>query len=152
MTRLKQNMFEGDCRLFNLRSGQMRMDDFVHNGGWYNSNGEKIGWGDLSPHDINKLTAELEDGEDFYVLGEQDSYWKFVKWANPVGTTIDADPNNPGIYYVKKNARYLIQKGKFTAFLDSRYPKGEFDRVSSYYTKKFSDSKFTFMVEVKPKI
>jgi len=84
--RLKHNMYDDfDCRLFGLRQNQMRMDDFVHNGGWYNCKGEKIGWGDLSPNDIVRLSQELEDGEDFYVLGEQDSYWNFVKWAKTNG-------------------------------------------------------------------
>lgn len=151
--RLKHNMYDDfDCRLFGLRQNQMRMDDFVHNGGWYNSQGEKIGWGDLSPNDIVRLSQELEDGEDFYVLGEQDSYWNFVKWAKTngeVSASISPDATNPGIKYVNEKARYLIQRGKFTTFVPSYYSLAEISRITNYYQKKFSTVNLTIEIKVK---
>lgn len=39
---------------FGLKVGAVRGKDLVHNGGWYNGVGEKIGWGDLAVEDIKK--------------------------------------------------------------------------------------------------
>jgi len=50
-----------DFEKFGICNGQMRSCDFVHNGGWYNKSGEKIGWGDLSPSDM-KIKTEGRRG------------------------------------------------------------------------------------------
>lgn len=40
-------MTKDSLKLLQLREGQMRTgDSTVHNGGWYNTCGDKIGWGD----------------------------------------------------------------------------------------------------------
>jgi hypothetical protein len=97
-----------------LRSGQIRADDLVHNGGWYNSDGEKLGWGDLSAEDLRRLRDGLPADELFIVLGESDSFWNFVT-HNP-GITGDfckttVEEMHPGRAYMAKNARYVIETG-----------------------------------------
>jgi hypothetical protein len=63
---------------FGFQMGQMRSHDLVHNGGWYNGNGERLGWGDLSPKDLQKISEEIPEGESFFILSEQDSFWKIT--------------------------------------------------------------------------
>lgn len=48
-------------------------EKLVHNGGWYNREGEKIGWGDLSLSDMENVQRHLESGGVFIVLSETDS-------------------------------------------------------------------------------
>lgn len=95
---------------YNLRCGQMRTNDLVHNGGWYNNKGEKLGWGDLSSDDLIHLSNTLLEGEVFYILPEGASYWKFVetyeKKSEPL-LTMEA----PGIEYVQQNCRWVIWSG-----------------------------------------
>ena len=64
--------------LFGFRAGQMRSNDYVHNGGWYNKAGEKLGWGDLSEEDMVRLMQELEDGEFFIILPESASHHRVL--------------------------------------------------------------------------
>ena len=57
--------------LFGLRCGQHRsIEKITHGSGWYNSVGEKIGWGDLSVKDFERISEELNFGEIFIVLSE----------------------------------------------------------------------------------
>ncbi len=65
-----------DSPAFGLLSGQMRFGDdrVVHNGGWYDGRGEKLGWGDFGKRDGARVAREIADGETFYVLLEHDSF------------------------------------------------------------------------------
>lgn len=101
------------------REEQIRSDDLVHNGGWYNAKGEKLGWGDLSSDDFINLARKLspKDGP-LFVLGEQDSYWKFVDNINcdntsPTGFSHDVDEKekNPEFQYVLEHARWIVWEG-----------------------------------------
>jgi len=96
-------------------NGQMRADDFVHNGGWYNAKGEKIGWGDLSKEDLERITNRMagQPFELFIVLGEHDSFWPFVTSVGPIGSLcgVEAKEKNPGLDYVAEHARYVITGG-----------------------------------------
>ena len=96
--------------LFDFHEGQMRGDDLIHNGGWYNKLGEKIGWGDLSNEDFLTIRAGVEPGECFIILSEADSFWNFVTNIGPIGSMCTTKPtvNFPGIEYVKEHARYVI--------------------------------------------
>ena len=70
---------------FGLHAGQIRSVNYsncrecgideklVHNGGWYNREGEKIGWGDLSLGDMENVRRHLEPKGAFIVLSETDS-------------------------------------------------------------------------------
>jgi len=76
--RLTKGVFDGanpQESLFGLRSGVYKdPGDFIHNGGWYNAAGEKLGSGDLALEDFGHITAGLEEGELFVVLLERDVF------------------------------------------------------------------------------
>ena len=118
MSRLMKGMYER-CSftkgLFELQKGQLRssIGQLVHNGGWYNRSGEKLGWGDLAREDFIRICAGLEDNELFIILGEQDSFGNFVTEVGPVGALakVKSDAENPGIDYVAEKCRYIIGKG-----------------------------------------
>lgn len=98
-----------DVSKLGLRIGAIKAVELVHNGGWYNTKGEKIGWGDLASEDIPKIQAALEQGEIFVVLSESDSYWNFVTFADSK-TVVNPKESNPGLDYLSKKARWLISK------------------------------------------
>jgi hypothetical protein len=100
--------FRNESTLFGLRCGQMRADDIIHNGGWYNRQGEKLGWGDLSETDLYRIAAELEPGELFIVLPEGASYWDFGVVGKPKA---NGDMQAPGVDYVANNASWVIEPG-----------------------------------------
>lgn len=97
---------------FGLNTGQMRSLSMTHNSGWYNKAGEKLGWGDLSPQDFERIKAELEDGELFIILGERDSFWNFVTEIGKTGatSTVTPDVEAPGVDYVVEKASYVITR------------------------------------------
>ena len=99
---------------FGLRCGQMRSNSLVHNAGWYNRNGEKIGWGDLTNENILEIIDGLEDGELFIVLGEMDSFWKFVEQHGTIGSMCQRSEKEaqPGIEYIAEKARIVVSPGK----------------------------------------
>lgn len=108
------SQFSPASRLFGISCGQMHADEVIHNGGWYNKDGEKLGWGDLDQEDIDRIAAGLNEEEIFIILGEQDSFWKFVTHTGPIGSMSVAsdDESAPGKTYVAEHARYFIEKGK----------------------------------------
>lgn len=93
-----------------LRCGQIRGEDFVHNGGWYNARGEKIGWGDLSFNDMVLLSSRLDHDDVFVILSESDSFWNFVEEIGVIGSMSEVEPtaDNPGVEYVTAKAMYAI--------------------------------------------
>ena len=107
MSRLTKEMygreFQPASSLFGLRCGQRRDDDLVHNGGWYNKAGERLGWGDLSHDDLQRIAAGLQKGELFIVLPERASFWNY---ATPVDQP--SPVHAPGVEYVAEHARYVI--------------------------------------------
>jgi hypothetical protein len=106
--------------LFGLHCGQIRSRDFCHNAGWYNKLGEKLGWGDLSVEDFQRIRRELEEGEMFIILGEQDSFWNFVTRPGLLGHNAVTKPDveAPGVDYVASKARYIITGGFGMYFVD----------------------------------
>lgn len=117
-TRLVQGLFGSEFRstsnLFGLGCGQMRGHNLFHNAGWYNERGEKLGWGDLSPADLQRIAAELEDGEVFAILYEGDSYWNFVQWLKGEGMKMRVQPTveAPGVEYVHEKCAAIITRGR----------------------------------------
>ncbi|MBX4204947.1 MAG: hypothetical protein KW788_02010 [Candidatus Doudnabacteria bacterium] len=109
------HQFRNASRMYGLSCGQMRGDDMVHNGGWYNAAGEKLGWGDLSRQDFERISSEIEEGEIFVVLYEGDAFWKFVT-HNPgiIGSMCKTRPDAeaPGVDYVAQKAAWIITRGK----------------------------------------
>src|SRR3989338_918088 len=129
MAQLTKGMYGGEILakrgLFGLRCGQCRGDDFVHNGGWYNRAGEKLGFGDLAPADFLEVSNNLEDGEMFIILSESDSFWKFVYRPGLIGSmaAVKPDVEAPGVEYVAEHAMYVIARHQFY-FVD-RYGRKE---------------------------
>lgn len=106
----------GPSKKFGLSYGQLRGGSakLTHNSGWYNKNGEKLGFGDLSSNDIKRIAREIAPDELFIVLGEKDSYWNFYHNGR-----INDDEGAPGIDYVAEHARFIIAKSE--AFYVNRY-------------------------------
>ena len=105
---------------FNLRCGQMRWNDLVHNGGWYNKKGEKLGWGDISADDLIHLSNTLPEWEEFYILPERASFWNFVNAIGTIGSACTTAPtiDAPGIEYAKENCRWVISRGTIILEVD----------------------------------
>lgn len=102
--------FNPTGEMFGLRCGQMRGGDtrMTRNSGWYNKAGEKLGFGDLSAKDFQRIASELEDGELFVILGEQDSFWNFVGSMAETKPMVEA----PGVDYVAEHAIYVIARNQ----------------------------------------
>jgi hypothetical protein len=126
MNRLTKGMYGHEFAprggLFGLSCGQMRCPDVVHNGGWYNHLGEKLGWGDLSPDDLNRIAAELKDDEVFIILGEYQSHWDFVKQFDSQKRVQRAEPTAeaPGTDYVADKCFLVITRGRI-AYVNPGY-------------------------------
>jgi hypothetical protein len=105
------------CPPFNLACGQMRGGNgkLTHNSGWYNGDGEKLGWGDLSDSDFQSIQAALEPGQRFVVLSEQASFWKFVTHVGMIGSmsTVQPTADAPGRDYIIEHASYIITHNDF---------------------------------------
>jgi hypothetical protein len=106
--------FKEAIELFGLRTGQMGRGDVGHNAGWYNKEGEKLGFGDLDKSNIPKIQKALEPGQWFITLGEQDSFWRFVTSYGPIGSMCarSEDEKNPGQKYVAEHYIYAFTKDK----------------------------------------
>jgi len=98
-----------------LGCGQMNGGDIAHNGGWYNSFGEKLGFGDLDSTDLIAIWAALEHSNElFIVLSERDSFWEFVEKFGVIGSMCTTSPTEaaPGVDYVVEHARVIISGDK----------------------------------------
>lgn len=104
-----------DLERFGITTGQMRGGELIHNGGWYDASGKKIGWGDMVGDDLRKIASELKEDEKFIVLGEQDSFWNFVRRPGIIGAMADVDTpseQDPGMNYIREHARWIVIPGK----------------------------------------
>jgi hypothetical protein len=99
---------------FGLRGGQMRggISKVIHNGGWHNGKGQKLGFGDLDTIDISRIARELEEPEVFTVLSERNSYWRYV--------------SNPGVSGPMNVDEALVDKMK---------SEGKFEHAAAFGTK-----------------
>jgi hypothetical protein len=95
--------FHGTSNLFGIHCGQMRSmrlnpmtpersGKVFHNASWFNGQGQKLGWGDLSWADIDRIVAELEPDEVFLVLSES-SFWNHVTRPSIIGAMAATDGN-----------------------------------------------------------
>ena len=106
--KLTQGMFDTESKSktpFNLECGQTHARGLIHNSGWYNVDGEKIGWGDLSVDDVKNIMDGLEPYQVFIVLGEIESFWDFTRRVGMIGSA-----SKPGRKYVEEHMKYLIIK------------------------------------------
>jgi len=103
--------FNPTSRLFGLRCGQMRSTSkLVHNGGWYNRQGEKLGWGDLSTTDFLNIQAGLPELELWVVIDEGASFWKFVTNVGVIGAMCSTvhTVSAPGVDYVAEHCSFIV--------------------------------------------
>jgi hypothetical protein len=107
--------FSPESPRFGIYCGQMRWPDYIHNGGWYNGQGQKIGRGDLTIEDMERICRELQPDEAFIILSESDSFWQHVRRPGVIGNLADVDQQTdeePGIEYIALNAMYIIKPGQ----------------------------------------
>jgi hypothetical protein len=114
----------GDARhpiinYFGLQSGQTRETRLVHNGGWYDKNGELLARGDLDYQDFLHVAQGINNGEFFLITGEQYSNQK-----------------SPGLDYVLKHIDYAIGRGECLNIIDA--PLGDEESKK----KKFNEVEF----------
>jgi hypothetical protein len=103
--------------LFGLHFEQMRGKNtmMIKNSGWYNKSGEKLGWGDLSIQDFQRISRELRKDQFFIILSEWDSFWKFVTFhgsGRHSKIIVSRKEKAPGIKYVAEHAAYVIALNK----------------------------------------
>jgi hypothetical protein len=92
---------------FGLRCGQMGSHRGLgHNAGWYNALGEKVGWGDFTAMNAERVMAEIPENELLILLSEEDSYWNFVSFGGK--PKVKGDEYSPGIDYVADHSRYVF--------------------------------------------
>lgn len=106
-----------------FRIGQMRgymAKKVGHNCGWYNKDGVKIGWGDLSRDDLDKVAAALPVGEILVVLGEHTSFWNFVTRVGVIGDMCEktASEAAPGVDYIAEHAVFVVMPGEWRTVYD----------------------------------
>ena len=118
MKRLTKGMYEYNksiptSNLFNLRHCQISPKGIkiVHNGGWYNKFGERLGCGDLSTEDFQRISKKLRKDELFIVLTESAASWNFTKRKKfPRGVKLKIEA--PGVKYVAEHAMYVIARNQ----------------------------------------
>jgi hypothetical protein len=121
-----------DTNPFNIVCGQMKSYDLVHNGGWYNKKGQKLGWGDMDPTTFKEIAQHLPSDEVFIVLPESASHWDFVKFTS-THAVVDATALNPGPTYCAEKASYFVHGGvtyRVISKYDSLAKAGEQENMS----------------------
>lgn len=76
----------------------------IYQAGWFNKDGEKLGFGDLSGKDFNTIANGLEYDELFFVLDSKSADIGQCNEKNKTSLTVDY----PGTEYVTKNASYVV--------------------------------------------
>lgn len=93
---------------FGLVNNQIRADSIINNAGWFNSNGERLGRGDLSLQDMSKISKAIGD-DMFLVLSEADCSWNMPR---------DIEETSPGFNYVITNISWGITSGSIIRVRD----------------------------------
>jgi hypothetical protein len=99
MSQLKRGMYNDRHEtsvLFGLALGQIRKPAVANQHGWFNQEGQQIGWGDLSAEDMVRISREIEEGEIFVTLNSETSH------PSRVVESID---------YVAEYAEFIIMRG-----------------------------------------
>lgn len=103
-----------DLEKLRLNVGQIRGDDFCHNAGWYDSESNKLGWGDLSCADLDYIAQSIgpESKDMFVAMPETASFWDFVGKVGIAAALCDVsdDINRPGLEYLSQHANLAITK------------------------------------------
>lgn len=138
-----------------LREGQMRAGDdkLTHNSGWYNLAGEKIGWGDLGKRDIVAILATLPASEAFFVLSEQNSFWKFVTHVGPIGSLCRTEDTaeHPGLEYVVEHTMMCVKDGRViyvAAFKPADETWAEKHKIGNVLPEIMAESEFAEFIQM----
>lgn len=84
---------------FGLLNNQLKSNGIINSAGWFNIKGERLGCGDLSLKDMEKIAKNISSNEAFIVLTEANSGWSLPSHL---------DRSAPGIDYVIKTASWII--------------------------------------------
>jgi hypothetical protein len=95
---------------FGLLNKQIRTNGIINNAGWFNFKGERLGAGDLSLKDLDKISKNIDSNELFIVLNEADSFWNLPS---------NLEYTVPGRDYVIQNAIWIVGKIPTKDSLDS---------------------------------
>lgn len=100
---------------FALKVGAKRSDDFIPRAQWFDCFGRKIGWGDLSMADLDRIKANLKDHEVFVVLNDTASFWDEIEKPGLLGWLGKAQKEHyfPGTEKIAHQCSYLITKDVF---------------------------------------
>lgn len=103
---------------FGLCAGQCKIDEVIHNGFWFNSEGEYIGWGDLTSQNLRRISEEIGEGISFYILDEVDGH------PHTINERIRRNGDFPGSIYVEQHAFMVITRGqiRFVDRSDNTHP------------------------------
>jgi hypothetical protein len=96
--------------VFGVFCGQMRSGEhkLCHNAGWYNRDGEKLGWGDLSTEDFRAIMGGIGPYQFFVMLPEQKSFFEFTKFDGPNILEVDPNEQSPGKDYISEHYRFAL--------------------------------------------
>lgn len=127
-----------------LRDSQMRVSGvkLIHNAGWYNADGVKLGFGDLSAADLVQVAAALPEGTAFVALPERASYWDFAA-PNESGLQFSPREAAPGRDYVTEHAVVAVLPGRVLWTLrdgqsldEAPTPRGDYGTTSVSYVAR----------------
>ena len=127
---------------FDLRNNQMsrKIEVVLRNAGWYNQKGERLGCGDISVSDMERISKGLNKHELFVILSESDSRWAFegktsLRFINTKYKTSSMD--FPGKEYISQYCMFILAKNKiFSTIFDG--PKGALRNLNNVDFKKIS--------------
>lgn len=113
--------------LFDISYGAVMPRDFrfAKNAGWYNKEGEELGFGDLSPQNIEKLKNELLPDELFIILYEEDSWERTINEAHKKNPKKIGNGKTPGPLYVAARAWIIVApKVVYEVQASAAHPRG----------------------------
>lgn len=90
------------CSTFGLKYSQVRTKEVIRSGVWFNYDGVRLGRGDLSFSDLDRISKELKIGfssESFIILSESKALWNLPN---------DLDATSPGRLFVMENADIFV--------------------------------------------
>jgi hypothetical protein len=94
---------------FGLLNNQIKSSGIINNAGWYNFDGERLGRGDLSAFDMQKISKWISKDEFFIILNE---------FASVYNVPEGLDSSAPGTDYVMGAASWVIVSGNIFRIRD----------------------------------
>lgn len=86
---------------FGLLNNQVKIDNTIQSAGWFNIKGERLGCGDLTIKDMDRIAKHISAEEIFVAVGEAN-----CEWNMPAGI----DRTAPGFDYVISKAVWVMAK------------------------------------------